>query len=87
MSWDKILKRSNDDEIKHILKSYVALEKITDMIMNDLEVKFIPLLENGNFEQANAQWEKMRGGIMDLEGTMESVKEVNAFITKLLGDA
>ena len=87
MSWDKILKRSNDDEIENILKSYVALEKITDMIMNDLEVKFIPLLENGNFEQANAQWEKMRGGIMDLEGTMESVKKVNAFITKLLGDA
>ena len=87
MSWDKILKRSNDDEIKNILKSYVDLEKITDMIMNDLEVKFIPLLENGNFEQANAEWEKMRGGIMDLEGTMESVKNVNAFITKLLGDA
>tara|TARA_R100000152_G_C6628473_1_gene76842 strand:- start:137 stop:400 length:264 start_codon:yes stop_codon:yes gene_type:complete len=87
MSWDKILKRSNDDEIKNIMKSYVALEKITDMIMNDLEVKFIPLLENGNFEQANAQWEKMRGGIMDLEGTMEGVKEANAFITRLLGDA
>tara|TARA_R100000005_G_scaffold8856_1_gene3790 strand:- start:31 stop:294 length:264 start_codon:yes stop_codon:yes gene_type:complete len=87
MSWDKILKRGYEDEIINILKPYTALKKINEMVMSDLVVKFIPLLENGNFEEANAEWEKMRGGIMDLEGTMDSVKDVNAFITRLLGDA
>ena len=87
MSWDKILKnRSNTDEIHNILNYYGQLQSI----VNDINADMIPLsalLENGDFEQANAEWEKMRGGIMDLEGTMDGVKEVNTFITNLLGDA
>ena len=87
MSWDKILKnRSNTDEIHNILNYYGQLQSIVNTINADM-IPLSALLENGDFEQANAEWEKMSGGIMDLEGTMDGVKEVNTFITNLLGDA
>jgi len=86
MSWDKILKRSNIDELEKVLDMYSALKSILNDVSADM-IPLVALLQNADFEEANAEWEKMRGGIMDLEGTMGGVKDVNAFITKLLGDA
>ena len=86
MSWDKILKRSNTDELENVLEMYSALKSILNDISADM-IPLVALLQNGDFEQANTEWEKLRGGIMDLEGTMDGVKDVNMFITRLLGDA
>ena len=86
MSWDKILKRSNDDELDNVLEMYSSLKSILDDVYADM-IPLVSLLQNGALEEANAEWEKLRGGIMDLEGTMDGIKDVNAFITRLLGDA
>jgi len=86
MTWDKILKRSNTDELENVLEMYSALKSILNDISADM-IPLVALLQNGDFEQANTEWEKLRGGIMDLEGTMDGVKDVNMFITRLLGDA
>tara|TARA_R110002020_G_C15658640_1_gene716501 strand:- start:190 stop:474 length:285 start_codon:yes stop_codon:yes gene_type:complete len=90
MSWDKILKRSrwersNIDEIRQILENYSQLKSILEMVHADM-IPLTALLENNDFEQASSEWEKMKGGIMDLEGTMAGIKEINNFITKILRD-
>ena len=86
MDWVEIMKRSNSDEIDNILDSYSQLQSIVKEVFADM-IPFVSLLQYGDYREANDTWKEMRGNIMDLEGTMNSIKDVNAFITKLLGDA
>lgn len=86
MNWEDIVKRSNSDEIDNILDSYSQLQSIVKEVFADM-IPFVSLLQNGDYREANDTWKEMRGNVMDLEGTMNGIKEVNAFITKMLGDA
>ncbi len=86
MNWEDIVKRSNSDEIDNILDSYSQLQSILKEVFADM-IPLSALLEHGDYREANDTWKEMRGNIMDLEGTMNVIKDVNAFITKLLGDA
>lgn len=82
MTWQNILK--TEGEVNNILESYKGLESITKMIIED--IKHLVVLLKHDPQMASEAWESMRGGIMDLEGTFEGIKEVNVYITKLLGD-
>tara|TARA_R100000315_G_scaffold62375_1_gene43599 strand:- start:4994 stop:5257 length:264 start_codon:yes stop_codon:yes gene_type:complete len=87
MSWENIIKmRRIIPEVEEVMPYYNGLDELLTMVKKDME-EVVSFIMNDDLERAEIKWDKMKGGILDLEGTFTGIKDVNAFITRLLGDA
>jgi hypothetical protein len=87
MSWEDIIKiRRIIPEVEEVMPYYNGLDELLTMVKKDME-ELVSFITNDDLERAEIKWDKMKGGILDLEGTFIGIKELNDYISRLLGDA
>jgi len=81
MTWEKILKTGPAHV--DLVESIEDIYSITREVMDELLPK-IREIDFGSPEAAQ-QWAELKGGLLDLEGTVKGFKEVHDYVERQLG--
>ena len=88
MSWKDTIQKDVWQGPEHeakIIRLYQGTIDLMNEVLRDYQ-RLFAAMDNDSLD-ANAIWAEMYGGVADLEGSFDTIKEIHKKITKLLGEA